>query len=295
MNRQPNGAEHLEADRVTVLQAYKASQALWALSVKREWGRAAARPLVAAIRQRANSLDERDLAAIERASAAAEAQWTEAAATLERIGHLEMSLLMKGRGLTAPVSEPGRTQLLRAAVELFQVDTAAGGDGSLESVDATNIEICVRRCPLIEHCEATNWQGLTACGCFSRRRGWHRALGVEMGEDLLENLKWGDGRCRIRLSWKPVRPVNGSGQGTPTGSNTKTAPRISLAGRILLPDDRPIRSLAEYEQARGLEALGRTQTLSTEEVVKQISQAGLRGRGGAGFPTGAKWAGARVT
>jgi NADH:ubiquinone oxidoreductase subunit F (NADH-binding) len=46
--------------------------------------------------------------------------------------------------------------------------------------------------------------------------------------------------------------------------------------------------LASYERARG-GALARARAMSPAEIVEAITRAGLRGRGGAGFPTGVKW------
>jgi NADH:ubiquinone oxidoreductase subunit F (NADH-binding) len=48
--------------------------------------------------------------------------------------------------------------------------------------------------------------------------------------------------------------------------------------------------LSDYRGRGGYEALARTIRMPAEDVVKQVSDAGLRGRGGAGFPTGKKWA-----
>src|ERR1700730_18035989 len=57
--------------------------------------------------------------------------------------------------------------------------------------------------------------------------------------------------------------------------------------RVLFPE--PIASLEEYlarAGGTGLEAaLGRT----PEEIISELEATGLRGRGGAGFPTGRKW------
>lgn len=55
------------------------------------------------------------------------------------------------------------------------------------------------------------------------------------------------------------------------------------------PGEEPL-SLREYEQAGGYQAV-RTAlgSLSPSEVVDVVKQANLRGRGGAGFPTGVKW------
>jgi bidirectional [NiFe] hydrogenase diaphorase subunit len=49
-------------------------------------------------------------------------------------------------------------------------------------------------------------------------------------------------------------------------------------------------SIEEYIAAEGYEALSRALSeMSPEEVISEIRKAGLRGRGGAGYPTGLKW------
>jgi NADH:ubiquinone oxidoreductase subunit F (NADH-binding) len=47
--------------------------------------------------------------------------------------------------------------------------------------------------------------------------------------------------------------------------------------------------LSDYRGRGGYEALARAIRMPAEDIVKQVSDAGLRGRGGAGFPTGKKW------
>ena len=47
--------------------------------------------------------------------------------------------------------------------------------------------------------------------------------------------------------------------------------------------------LAEYRARGGYEALVKAVKAAPEEVIQVVSAAGLRGRGGAGFPTGKKW------
>lgn len=48
-------------------------------------------------------------------------------------------------------------------------------------------------------------------------------------------------------------------------------------------------SLADYEAHGGLAGLRRALTMSEEAIVKEVTDSGLRGRGGAAFPTGIKW------
>jgi len=48
-------------------------------------------------------------------------------------------------------------------------------------------------------------------------------------------------------------------------------------------------SLAEYRAHGGLEGLERAKGMTKAEIVAEVTDSGLRGRGGAGFPTGIKW------
>ncbi|MGH7931120.1 MAG: complex I 51 kDa subunit family protein [Candidatus Binatia bacterium] len=47
--------------------------------------------------------------------------------------------------------------------------------------------------------------------------------------------------------------------------------------------------LAQYRARGGYEALAKAVKASPDEIITVVSEAGLRGRGGAGFPTGKKW------
>lgn len=48
-------------------------------------------------------------------------------------------------------------------------------------------------------------------------------------------------------------------------------------------------SLSDYKANGGLKGLRRALEMAQEEIVEELKTSGLRGRGGAGFPTGIKW------
>ena len=59
--------------------------------------------------------------------------------------------------------------------------------------------------------------------------------------------------------------------------------------RNIRPEHAPL-PIDEYERAGGYQAVRKAlKQMSPEEVVGAVKDAGLRGRGGAGFPTGVKW------
>lgn len=63
---------------------------------------------------------------------------------------------------------------------------------------------------------------------------------------------------------------------------------VNPTQRVLLPD-RPFPGLEAYLAAGGGRALAKALTMSRGDVIAEVARSGLRGRGGAGFPTGTKW------
>ena len=62
--------------------------------------------------------------------------------------------------------------------------------------------------------------------------------------------------------------------------------------RYLLPPQ-PVTSVVEWQGMGGGQALEIARRLGPDDTIEEIAAAGLRGRGGAGFPTARKWSGVR--
>ena len=56
----------------------------------------------------------------------------------------------------------------------------------------------------------------------------------------------------------------------------------------LQPDGTPL-DIKAYEKAGGYQGLRKALKMAPEEVIEAVKTSNLRGRGGAGFPTGMKW------
>ena len=62
-------------------------------------------------------------------------------------------------------------------------------------------------------------------------------------------------------------------------------PEIVFAGT----DGGALTKIADYERIGGFQALAKARGLTPDEVIAELSESNLRGRGGAFFPTGRKW------
>ncbi|MGB7986204.1 MAG: NADH-quinone oxidoreductase subunit NuoF [Terracidiphilus sp.] len=68
-------------------------------------------------------------------------------------------------------------------------------------------------------------------------------------------------------------------------------PFFAMQDRVVLENNgrSDPEKLEEYLAHGGYQGLRRAMTMSAEEICKELLDSGLRGRGGAGFPTGLKW------
>ena len=63
-----------------------------------------------------------------------------------------------------------------------------------------------------------------------------------------------------------------------------------MRARLLSSDRKEVSSLKGYQKIGGLIGLQTARGMEPKDIIEQIQNSGLRGRGGAGFPTGKKWA-----
>ena len=116
----------------------------------------------------------------------------------------EMRALLQALQLEPPLGPELACDVILAAIELYFHTSRTD---AIVSVEDDGLRIDISRCPVFERFTDFRWGGLTACGCFARRRGWYQAMGIKADEELIMLRKWGDPVCELVVRLPAAAPV----------------------------------------------------------------------------------------
>ena len=119
---------------------------------------------------------------------------------------------------------------------------------------------------------------------------WHERLQPGQAAGLVETMTT-DGLkalsgCHLAIESQPEAEWKGK---TTTPARAKAAPDYEplLTKHAFTPNGFTLDHYRQHQQ--GYEGLKKALALAPEQVIEEVKKSGLRGRGGAGFPTGLKW------
>src|SRR5262249_23655793 len=94
-----------------------------------------------------------------------------------------------------------------------------------------------------------------------------------------------------RWSRSTTATACGSPRTTSRESSRSSAPMPDYPEAVFaVTDGGELPRIEDYERVGGFRGLRRARTMAPDDVIAELEASGLRGRGGAGFPTGRKWA-----
>ncbi len=185
----------------------------------------------------------------------------------------------------------GKTRILVGAATCGR---AAGALAVMESLKkeceaagiADKVEICETAC--IGLCYAEPLVEIKSAGCPSV---------------LYSKVKPKDAAVLVKEHVIGARPVKAKAEAVMADEEYegirpfKKHPMVELQHRIVLRNCGVINpaSFEHYLARGGYEGLERALSMKPEDVIEEVKASGLRGRGGAGFPTGMKWGFARAS
>ncbi|MFC2014540.1 NADH-ubiquinone oxidoreductase-F iron-sulfur binding region domain-containing protein [Chloroflexota bacterium] len=186
-------------------------------------------------------------------------------------------------------ARPYREELEKSNRPVIMVGAATCGQaaGAAEVLKAFRDEVKKRDldCPVIEvgcmgHCYAEPLVIISKPGnppiCYQR-------INSVIAEKLVRDYILGDDPC--------LEFVLAALEENDTVPSFQDFPRAEYEKKIILKNCGHIDSeqIEHYIAGDGYAALAKTLQMEPQEIIGEISKSGLRGRGGAGFPTGQKW------
>ena len=187
-------------------------------------------------------------------------------------------------------------EAVRTALEL-----AAGARATVKTVGCNGMCYCE---PMVEVVEpggrSTLYGNVTAEGAGNivrqhLRPTWHKLLAGGRSLTVAAQIDAAQiDAAQIDESAAPIRAATGV---PPWGrERSPSANYLGKQKRIVLENCGEIDPLNidDYLAREGYQALAKSRDLAPEAVIETIANSGLRGRGGAGFPTGTKWKLARA-
>jgi hypothetical protein len=111
------------------------------------------------------------------------------------MGKVMMYRLMKALGISQIKNLEELEAVCLAAMRLYYPSPAFVYH--FERLSDTSILGVIERCGIYENVKNAGVSDAYECGCFALHSGWYEALGVEVEEEPLKCLKWGDKACQI--------------------------------------------------------------------------------------------------